>query len=233
MTCSSRLSQWSEEVSRHLPSLSRPQARVLALWSFGMVFAHACGLSQISALVALLLDESEGTVRQRLREWLYGAQDKQGKQRREVQVADCFGPLLRVALALDATTLGQRFTVLCISVLVRGCAIPVAWKVLAYNQKGSWQPYWQTLLAHLDGVIPSEWSVLVLADRGLYAPWLYRQIMGYGWHPFLRINLGAKACVEGSDCWEWLSHWLPAGGEQWAGRGTCFAGKENRLELTF
>ena len=38
-------------------------------------------------------------------------------------------------LALDATTLGQRFTVLCVSVLVRGCAIPVAWKVLAYNQR--------------------------------------------------------------------------------------------------
>ena len=45
-----------------------------------------------------------------------------------------------LALALDATTLGQRFTVLCVSVLVRGCAIPVACKVLASNQKGSWQP---------------------------------------------------------------------------------------------
>ena len=74
-----------------------------------------------------------------------------------------------LALALDATTLGQRFTVLCVSVLVRGCAIPVAWKVLAYNQKGSWQPYWQGLLTHLDGVIPADWTVLVLADRGLYA----------------------------------------------------------------
>jgi hypothetical protein len=45
-----------------------------------------------------------------------------------------------LALALDATTLGQRFTVLCVRVLVRGCAIAVAWKVLAYTQKGSWQP---------------------------------------------------------------------------------------------
>src|SRR5260221_2189359 len=115
-----------------------------------------------------------------------------------------------LALALDATTLGQRFTVLCISVLVCGCAIPVAWKVLAYNQKGSWQPYWHTLLAHLDGVIPAEWTVLVLADRGLYAPWLYRQIVAQGWHPFLRINAGAKACVQGSDRWEWITHWLPA-----------------------
>jgi hypothetical protein len=32
----------------------------------------------------------------------------------------------RLALALDATTLKKRFTVLAISVLYRGCAIPVA-----------------------------------------------------------------------------------------------------------
>jgi len=122
--------------------------------------------------------------------------------------------------------------VLCVSVLVRGCAIPVAWKVLAYNQKGSWQPYWQALLAHLDGVIPADWTVLVLADRGLYAPWLYRQIVAQGWHPFLRINLGAKVCLAGSDRWEWIAHWLPAVGAQWVHRVTCFADKKNRLDCT-
>lgn len=121
---------------------------------------------------------------------------------------------------------------LCVSVLVRGCAIPVAWKVLAYNQKGAWQPYWQTLLTQLDGVIPAGWTVLVLADRGLYAPWLYRQIVAQGWHPFLRINVGAKACLKGSDRWEWIAQWLPAVGEQWAQRVSCFADKPNRLECT-
>ena len=45
-----------------------------------------------------------------------------------------------LALAFDATTLGQRFTVLCVGVLVRGCAIPVAWKVLAYNQRDPGSP---------------------------------------------------------------------------------------------
>ena len=244
MICSERVSQWTATVSRHLPHLSRPQASVLALWSLGMVLARSCGLSQVSALLALLLGQSEETLRQRLREWYYPAQDKAGKARRTLEVEACFAPLLRwvlawwpeeqqeLALALDATTLGQRFTVLCISVLVRGCAIAVAWKVLAYNQKGSWQPYWYTLLAHLDGVIPAEWSVLVLADRGLSAPWLYRQIVAQGRHPFLSINLGAKACVQGSDRWEWISHWLPASGQQWAARVACFADKKTRLDCT-
>jgi len=154
---------------------------VLALWSLGIVLAHSCGLSQVSALLGLLLEQAEGTLRQRLREWYYPAPDKAGQQRRSVEVSTCFAPLLRwvlgwcpdeqreLALALDATTLGQRFTVLCVSVLVCGCAIAVAWKVLIYNQKGSWQPYWQTFLKQLDGVIAADWTVLVLADRGLYA----------------------------------------------------------------
>jgi hypothetical protein len=244
MTCSERVSQWTEPVSSRLPHLSRPQAGVSALWSLGMVLARSCGLSQVSVLLSLLLGQPEETLRQRLREWYYPAPEKSGTHRRTLAVETCFAPLLgwvlawwpeehqELALALDATTLGQRFTVLCISVLVRGCAIPVAWKVLAYNQKGSWQPYWQTLLAHLDGVIRAEWRVLVLADRGLYAPWLYRQIVGQGWHPFLRINLRAKACLEGSDRWDWISSWLPAAGQQWAARVACFAGKQTRLNCT-
>ena len=244
MTCSERVSQWQAMVSRHLSHLSGPQAGVLALWSLGMVLTHSCGLSQVSAMLALVLGQQEETLRQRLREWGYEAQDKAGRQRRTLEVQRCFAPLLRwvlawwpdesreLALALDATTLGQRFTVLCVSVLVCGCAIPVAWKVLAYNQKGSWQPYWQELLRQLDGVIAVEWTVLVLADRGLYAPWLYRQIVAQGWHPFLRINLGAKACLEGSERWEWLSDFLPSVGQQWAGRVSCFAEPKNRLDCT-
>lgn len=244
MTCSERVLQWNATVSRHLPHLSGPQAGVLALWSLGMVLARSCGLSQVSVMLAMILGQPEATLRQRLREWYYPAHDKAGRHRRTLEVETCFAPLLRwvlawwpdeqhqLALALDATTLGQRFTVLCVSVLVRGCAIPVAWKVLAYNQKGSWQPYWQALLAQLDGVIPGDWTVLVLADRGLYAPWLYRQIVAQGWHPFLRINMGAKACVQGSERWEWISHWLPAVGEQWAQRVRCFAEQKNRLDCT-
>ena len=244
MTCSERVWQWQTTVSRHLSHLSRPQAGVLALWSLGMVLTGSCGLSQVSTMLALVLGQPEETLRQRLREWYYPAADKAGQHRRTLEVETCFAPLLRwvlawwpdesreLALALDATTLGQRFTVLCVSVLVCGCAIPVAWKVLASNQKGSWQPHWQRLLCQLEGVIPAEWTVLVLADRGLYAPWLYRQIVVQGWHPFLRINLAAKACLEGSERWEWLSHWLPAQGQQWAGRVSCFAEPKNRLECS-
>ena len=43
----------------------------------------------------------------------------------------------QIALAMDASTLGQRFTILSICVVIRGCAIPVAWKVVEATRAGA------------------------------------------------------------------------------------------------
>jgi hypothetical protein len=200
----------------HLPHLSRPQAYVLALWSYGMVLAKSCGITSVAALLADLLDTSYSTMRQRLREWCYDAQDKKGQQRQEIDVTLSFAPLLSwvlswwadsvrcLALGMDATTLSDRFTVLAISVLYRGCAIPVAWKIVRSHEKGSWEPYWKELFTLLQGSVPKDWMVLVLADRGLYAPWLFKHIVCVGWHPFLRINLGGKVRPVGEEKGVWL-----------------------------
>src|SRR5579885_1024362 len=114
------LTDWITTVSSQMPHLSRPQARVLALWSYGMVVAQSCGLTTVATVLGLLLHQSPLTLRQRLREWCYAAADKKGRCRQEVPVAACFGPLLRwvlawwpaeerrLMLAMDATTLGQR-----------------------------------------------------------------------------------------------------------------------------
>ncbi len=181
MTCQDRLSSWKEEVSSAFAHLSKAQVRGLVLWSAGMALTGSSGISQISALLAQVLEQKEGTVFQRRREWYLDAPHKRGDHRRELDVSSCFAPLLcwivqrwagedrRLALALDASTLGDRWTVLSISVLVRGCAIPVAWKVVGAHAKGSWRPYWEELLERLKGSVPADWQVLVLADRGLYA----------------------------------------------------------------
>src|SRR2546426_1056673 len=200
------LSQWMETVSTMLPKLSRPQAKVLAYWSYGMVLARSCGITLVCAALALQVASSEQNLVQRLREWCYGAQDKKGHKRRELDVSTCFGPLLqwilawwpadqpRLALALDATTLAKRFTVLCISVVYRGCAIPVAWKVVGALEKGAWQPHWLRLLEKVAQSVPEHWTGIVMSDRGLYAPWWYgirswiergfkdTKRGGWGWH---------------------------------------------------
>src|SRR2546428_4031535 len=194
------LSQWIETVSTMLPKLSRPQAKVLAYWSYGMVLARSCGITLVCAALALQVDSSEQSLLQRLREWCYGAEDKKGRKRRELDVSTCFRPLLqwilawwpadqpRLALALDATTLKKRFTVLVISVGYRGCAIPVAWKVVGAEQKGAWEPHWLKLLTKLAGSVPEHWMVIVMSDRGVDAARVVCQDGSPGWHPVHRIQ---------------------------------------------
>jgi len=228
------IQQWNEQVSQHFPCLSRPQAVVLALWSYAAQVVQSCGQSQGAYFLAQLLDEKEDALRQRLREWTWERAAKVGAHRQEVAVAPCFGWLLawvvsawapgeqRLALALDATSLGQRFVVLAVSVLYRGCAIPIAWQVLPASQPGAWQPYWLDLLEQVQGLVPADWLVLVLTDRGLFAPWLFRAIVRHGWHPFMRINTGGKCRLEGASEFIPLSDLVRPAGEVWRGRVVCF-----------
>src|SRR5216684_314974 len=66
------------------------------------------------------------------------AGQKSGKKRRELEVSTCFAPLLgwvlrlwtsekrQLPLVIDATSLGNRWTILAGSWVMSGCAIPVA-----------------------------------------------------------------------------------------------------------
>jgi hypothetical protein len=138
----------------------------------------------------------------------------------------------QLALVLDASTLGQRFTVLTISVVVRGCAIPIAWHIVEATRAGAWRPHWLTLLTHLDGAVPADWLVIVLADRGLYANWLFQAITQRGWHPFLRINRQGQYRVQGQATFRPLSQVITRVGERWADRVTCFKTSERQMNVT-
>lgn len=126
MVKNEQLNAWISTVSNQFPNLSKPQATVLALWSFGLVLAKCCALSAVVIFLAPFLKVKENTLRQRLREWCYDAPDKRGEKRVSLNVESCFPFLLRwiisrwqgtqLALALDATTLSDRFVVLAISV---------------------------------------------------------------------------------------------------------------------
>jgi hypothetical protein len=193
------ITQWQGQVAELLPSLSKPQAAVLGLLSYAMVLTDGCGLTRMSTWLARVEQVPAGRLRQRLREFYYEAEAKRGSKRREVHVQECFADLLRgilkgwdgpkeLALALDASTLGERFTVLSISVVYRGCGMPIAWTLLHANVPGSWRDPWEAMLKQLEGVVPADWKVVVMADQGLYAAWLYRSIQRLGWHPFLRVK---------------------------------------------
>src|SRR5215468_371718 len=117
MSCHPRVIEWTAILHTRLPHLTKPQATVLALWSLGMVLARSCALTAVSAFLATWLHRKEDAVRQQLREFCYEATAKRGTARQELVVETCFVPLwtgvvdqwegTQVALALDATTLGD------------------------------------------------------------------------------------------------------------------------------
>src|SRR5437763_1503568 len=142
------------EVRRLLPSLSRAQANVLGELVFAMLMVDGCGMTRICSYVSELLDQAMNTLRQKYREISYEKEAKAGvKQgrckRRELVVEELFADLLRgvlkdwqgpktLVLALDASTLSDRLTVLSISVLYRGCGIRVVSDIPLSQAKTGW-----------------------------------------------------------------------------------------------
>ena len=224
------IAEWQKRVAALVPSLSPSQAKVLGLISYGIVLFDGCGMTRLSNGLGKVEQVKASRLRQRLREFYYEAEAKRGKKRQEVDVRACFGDLLAgilrdwhgektLALALDASTLGERFTVLNLSVLYRGCALPVAWVIIRAKQKGSWRPYWEELLAAVATVVPHDWKVIVTADQGLYADWLWTAVQDLGWHPLLRISLQMGFRAEGEANFAAIGKQVQRRGRGWKGKG--------------
>lgn len=241
-SCQRAVYQWTEVVTTHLPHLSKPQATGLALWSVGMVVARSCAVSAVSAFWARGLERKPNTVRQQLREFCSEAKAKRGRPRHALQGESCVAPLVggvgswgeghQLALAVDATTLGQRCVVLVRSVLSRGCASPVAWTVLPAGEQHGWRREWLRLLRQVRAAVPRRFFVIVLADRGLSARWLFRRSVRLGWHPRLRINVGGTFRPAASVRYRPLRSLVPQPGTQGVGSGTAFVGPRRRLNGT-
>lgn len=236
------LRQWTKVVDKRFPHLSKPMVACLALWSLGIIVARSCSLTAIAWALASILGQKFDALRERLRDFYREASAKAGTQRAELDLNTCWAPWLswvldgwhgkQVALALDATTLGQKFTVLAISVLYRGCAVPVAWKILPATEAHAWEPEWKALLHPFRERVPADWKVIVLADRGLYAKWLFEAIVDLGWHPLLRINSQGKYRPAGWRRWRNLRTVVQRTGGRWQGRATVFKTPESQVEGT-
>jgi hypothetical protein len=108
----------------------------------------------------------------------------------------------------------------------------LAWKVLLGNVKHPWKPEWLKLLQECQGRIPSDWTVIVLTDRGLYARWLFQAIVKLGWHPLMRIPAKGTFRPVGSSSRRPMRALVPKPGRSWQGRGTAFPSRPQRLDCT-
>ena len=183
--------QTKQVIETHLPHLTRAQLTGLAWWVCGTILAGSACQNAVASALSTRGDWN--SLRQYLREWLYDGGDRARPCKTELDVSLCFAPLLRwvlawwcsgrLALAVDPTLKGDDTTAIVISVVYRGCAIPVAWRILRANQRGAWMDPIVELLQALAPAVPREMTVVVLCDRGLASPKLWQQILAQSLPP--------------------------------------------------
>lgn len=238
MRVPSEVYQIEQRLSEVFTSLQTTQCRGLAWWVVGTLWARSS--CQTAVVTALRVWGSGHALRQRLREWLYDGTDKATPCTREVDIEPCFACLLswvlrhwqgrELALAVDATLHGQHVTALVISVLYRGSAIPVAWVILPANTPGAWMSPILRQLRQLRPAIPTSMRVVVLADRGLWSPRLWKRIRDLGWHPLLRVQKHITFTPNGAERVQ--AQCLVNPGEAWIGRGRLGAPTARRGQRT-
>ena len=225
----------SETVAEHFPGLRPAQQRGLALWVYGTILAgSACQNAVVTALLAV---GHWHALRQHLREWLRDGQDKVAPCHTEVDVTLCFGPLIRwvlswwqgreLALAVDPTAHGDQVVALTVSVLYRGGAIPIAWHILPANQEGAWMGHILRLLRLVRRELPSNLHVLVMADRGLWSPRLWKRIRDLGWHPLPRLQ-NTITCQPVGQGRQPARELVPGPGHAWVGKATVFKDRKKQ-----
>jgi hypothetical protein len=236
------LSHVEAVVATHLSPLRPAQQRGLALWVVALLLTGSgCERAILTAMAPLGF--AEHALRARLREWLYDGADRAAPCGTQLDVTTCFAPMLRwvlawwggpvLPLAIDTTTLRERLVVLSISVLYRSAAIPVAWCVVPYQGpgKGAWIPHLTRLVALLAPAVPSTMRVVVLSDRGLWSPALWRQITAVGWHPLMRIRPDATFTPT-SQRRRPARELVPGPGYAWVGAGVAYKERAKRVAAT-
>ena len=92
-----KVTRWKSRLAQYFPVLRPAQLRGLALWVYGAVLAQsACQTAVVSALLAV---GGFPPGRQYLREGWYDGGEKAAPCSVQVEVAQCFVPLLRWLLA--------------------------------------------------------------------------------------------------------------------------------------
>ena len=221
--------QIQQTIETHLPHLSQPQLAGLALWVCGAILAGSAGQNAVAS--ALSPWRNWNNLRQYLREWLCDGSDRARPGKTQLDVTLCFAPLLRwvltwwrsgrLALAVDPTLKGGQTTAIVISVLYRGCAIPVAWSIHRATQKGSRMDPTVELLKEPAPAVPKEMTVIVLCDRGISSPKLWQQICAQGWRPCMRYRKNIAFCAQGGRRLP-ARRFVSRPGTAWTGQGAAF-----------
>jgi Transposase DDE domain len=116
-----------------------------------------------------------------------------------INVARLYGPIIQAALSkwqdselllsLDTSMLWDSYCIIRLSVVYRGRAIPVGWRVIEHKSSSVQLSVYQDLLKRVAGLLPSGVKVVLLADRGFVDAELMRYVRNsLNWHYRIRLK---------------------------------------------
>ena len=98
----------------------------------------------------------------------------------------------------------------------------MAWSIHRATQRGSWMDPTVELLKELAPAVPHDMTVIVLCDRGISSPKLWKQIRAQGWHPCMRYRKNITFCADGGRRLP-AQRFVSRPDTAWIGRGTAFS----------
>lgn len=94
----------------------------------------------------------------------------------------------QAVLALDTSQLWEKFTLVRLSLVYRGRALPIIWTVIASSSATVAFEVYQILLLMAVDLLPENCRVLFLADRGFADHRLFRLLQDLNWHFRIRVK---------------------------------------------
>jgi len=187
-------------LGQHSKWLDRRHRQTLAWMMLGLIGSKTVSLGAWVPCVVSRAHYAQSTVR-RFSRWL---------ENNRIKPQPLYGPLIeqalstwvgkRVYVALDTSMLWNTYCMIRLSVIYRGRAVPLTWKVIEHGSAAVSFETYQELLEEAKKRIPFACKVVFLADRGFADTQLMAHLRKMGWHFRIRIK---------SNFWIYPSHLAP------------------------
>ena len=178
-----------------LPWSDRRHLYVLVWMVVGAIAEGSVNLTRWITTVETNACYAQSTQR-RFQRWLYNAR---------INVARLYSPLIQAALSswedeslylsFDTSLLWNEYCIIRVSVVYRGRAVPVGWRVIRHRSSSVKLSAYRELLKRISKLLPDTAKVILLADRGFIDAKLCHYVrQTLGWHYRMRLK---------GTCWFW------------------------------
>jgi hypothetical protein len=162
--------------------------KTLAWMMVGLICAKTVSLGAWAPYVVGRAQYAQSLVR-RFRRWL---------DNNRIQVEPLYGPLIeqalvswmgkRVYVALDTSMLWNTYCLIRLSLIYRGRAVPLGWRVIEHGSAAVAFETYKALLEEVQSHLPLACKAVFLADRGFADTQLMSHLHQLGWHFRIRIK---------------------------------------------